>query len=83
MLAAVPTWLDQNIALGSLLVLLVVAIAVLRYVRKATTRVFLMCVLLIAAGFVMSERDEFEKCGSTCGCDPGNVHVTVPLCDRY
>ncbi|HUW01085.1 MAG TPA: hypothetical protein VMW08_01910 [Acidimicrobiales bacterium] len=81
MLAAAPTWLDQNVVLASLIVLLLVGIAVLRFVTKAATRTVLLILILLAAGLVIAERDEFEQCGSTCECDPANVHVTVPFCN--
>jgi heme/copper-type cytochrome/quinol oxidase subunit 3 len=81
MFATAPTWLDGNVALAALLVLLVVAVAVLRFVRKTATRVALLIVLALGAGFVLSERNEFEQCGSTCECDPAGVHVTVLFCD--
>ena len=83
MFAAAPTWLDQNVALASLVVLLLVGIAVLRFVARGATRVGLLVILLLGAGLIVTERDEFERCGSTCECDPARVHVTVPFCDPF
>ncbi len=83
MFATAPTWLDGNVAVASLFVLLVVALAVLRFVRKKATRLALLLVLTLGAGLVLSERDEFEHCGSTCECDPARVHITVPFCDPF
>lgn len=78
--AAVPEVIEGNVSLLVLLVFLLVALAVLRWVRKAATRIGLMGLLILGAYLVILQRDEIERCGKTCSCELFTRDVDVPWC---
>lgn len=80
MLAAAPEWLEGNVALGSVVVLLLVGLVVIRTVRKMATRLAIIGLLVGSALAVLLQRDEIERCGRTCSCELFALDVDVPLC---
>ncbi|MGY9075011.1 MAG: hypothetical protein ACKVHU_18905 [Acidimicrobiales bacterium] len=77
-----PEWLDaerlQIAGLGTLVVLAIVALLVMRFVRRLVMKGFWL-LLLVAAGFaVWTQRADLADCQTTCSCSLFGREVAVP-----
>lgn len=70
----------RNIGIGALVVIVLVAFFVLRFVQKMALRVVLLGLLAGIGVFVWWERDNLRQCVPTCSCSIAGYKVQVPDC---
>jgi hypothetical protein len=80
LLAALPTWLSDNIAEYATGLFALAALVVFRLVQKTVTRLILLGILVGAATFVYANQDQLRQCATTCSCRLVKQDITVPAC---
>ena len=70
----------RNIGIGALVVIVLVAFIVLRFVQKMVFRVVLLGFLAGIGVFVWWERDNLQHCVPKCSCSLAGYTVQVPNC---
>lgn len=79
-----PDWLDpatlRDAIIGVLGGLAILALLVLRFIRKVILRVVVIGVLGAAALVLYVERESLADCAHDCSCDFLGFEVEVPAC---
>ena len=70
----------RTIGIGALVVIVLVAFVVLRFVRKMVLKVVFLGLLAGIGVFVWWERDNLRTCVPTCSCSVAGLTVQVPDC---
>lgn len=84
MLAALPTWLDDEFVRGASVTAVAIAvtlgIATLIWVRSLATRFVVAALLAVAVLAGLRYRDQIEDCAKTCDCSIFGEDLTVDGC---
>jgi hypothetical protein len=79
-----PEALDPStlraVAVGAVVVAAVLALLVLRFVRKMVVRVVLLGALAGVGIYAWSQREALEDCRADCACSFAGFDVQVPGC---
>lgn len=79
--AAAPGWFADHVAPVSLVVLLLLAAVVIRFVGQVMLRVALLGLIVAVGVLVYVNRDPLQACARTCECQIADRDITVPLCN--
>jgi len=79
-----PDWLDpatlQDVVFGGLIGIGVIAVLVMRFIRKVLLRVVLVGLLAGMGAVMYVEREALSDCAADCSCDFLGFDVDVPAC---